>query len=193
MTDTALLLMDYQVALCDPGPLCRLPALAEQVETRSVLTAAAGALAAARRDGLYVAHVRLAFDPSFELRTNRSARFDAYPADRAMLVGSPEAAFMDAVAPLESEPVVTKGCVSSFIGTPLVEMLLGNGIRKVVLGGVATNMVVEATARHATDIGLGVTVLEDCCASFNPELHSFAIENIFPMFSTVVSSTELFG
>jgi nicotinamidase-related amidase len=63
----------------------------------------------------------------------------------------------------------------------------------VVLGGVATNLVVESTARHATDVGLQVTVLEDLCASFRPELHDFAIANLFPLFSTLTSSTEFFA
>jgi len=193
MTDIALILIDYQVALCDQGPLGRQPALAEQVAERGVLARAAAALSAARARGQYVVHVRLAFDPSYELRTNRSARFDAYPEAGAMLVGSPEAAFMDQVAPLITEPVVTKGGVDALIGTPLVEMLLGNGIRQVVLAGVATNLAVEATARHATDIGLGVTVLEDCCASFKGELHAFAVENLFPMFSSVSTTDAYFA
>lgn len=69
-------------------------------------------------------------------------------------------------------------------------MLSGHGIRKLVLAGVATNLVVEATARHATDLGFSVTVLEDCCASFQEDLHSFAIERLFPLFSTVMKSSE---
>ena len=193
MTTNALLLLDYQVGLCDSGPLGRMPALAEQIEQRGVLAAASRALSAARSRGDYVVHVRLAFDPSYELRTNRSARFDAYPTGRAMLVGSPEAAFVAELTPLESEPIVTKGGVNSFIGTPLTEMLLGNGIRSIALGGVATNLVVEATARHATDIGLDVHVLEDCCASFNPDFHDVTIKNLFPMFSTVTTTDTYFA
>ena len=59
------------------------------------------------------------------------------------------------------------------MGTPLFEILAGRGIRDVVLLGVATNLVVESTARHATDLGFRVTVVEDCCASFMDDLHDF--------------------
>ena len=38
---TALLLVDYQVALCEEGDLCRLPALAAQVRERDVVATAA--------------------------------------------------------------------------------------------------------------------------------------------------------
>ena len=107
-----------------------------------------------------------------------------------MLAGSPEAAFVSLLAPLESEPVVTKGGVDAFVGTQLLEILSGRGIRNLILLGVATNLVVESTARHATDAGFGVTVLEDCCASFQSELHAFAVERILPMFATLSSSDE---
>lgn len=191
MTRTALLLLDYQVAMCDQGPLGRQPALAAQVAERDVLARAGKALAAARAADLFVVHVRLAFDPSYELRTNAAARFAAYRDAQAMLVGSPEAEFMPEVAPLPSEPVVTKGGVDPFVGTPLLEVLLRNGIGRLALGGVATNLVVESAARHAIDSGLQVVVLADLCASFAPELHEFAVTKTLPLFAEI-SDSETF-
>lgn len=192
MTDrTALLMLDYQVALCERGEHMRMPALVEQVERRGVLAAAERTLTAARDAGLYVVHVRLAFDPSYELRTNRSARFDAYPRERAMLRDAPGARIVSALAPLPDEPVVDKGGVGAFAGTPLLEMLLGAGVRDVVLGGVATNLVVESTARTAVDSGLAVTVVEDMCASFDPALHDVAVGKILPMFGDVRASADV--
>lgn len=193
MSDTALLLLDYQIALCGSGQYCRQPALAAQVAKRSVLDRASEVLQIARDNRMFVVHVRLAFDPSFQLRTNRSARFQTYENEGAMLVGSPEAEFMSQVAPLANEPIITKGAVDAFVGTPLHTMLAIHGVRNLVLAGVATNLVVEATARHATDLGYIVTVLEDCCASFEEELHDFAIERLFPLFSTVTSSRHFTG
>jgi nicotinamidase-related amidase len=188
MSRTGLLLLDYQVAMCDAGPLGRQPALAAQVAERDVLARAAKTLDAARSAEVFVVHVRLAFDQSYQLRTNRSARFAAYRDANAMLVGSPEAAFMSEVAPLESEPIVSKGGVDPFIGTPLLEMLLGNGIERVGLAGVATNLVVESAARHAVDSGLDVVVLEDLCASFAPDMHEFAVTRTLPLFAAVRDS-----
>lgn len=187
---SALLLLDYQVALCEEGEYTRLPPLAAAVRERDVIAKASKVLAAAREAGVFVVHVRLGFDPSFELRTNRTPRWDAYPKDRAMLVGSPEGAFVSALAPLESEPIVTKGAVDSFIGTPLTELLLGNGIRHIALAGVATNLVVESTTRHAADSGFQVTVIEDMCASFAQAAHEFSVNTILPMFASVVSSDD---
>lgn len=195
MTETrkALLLLDYQVALCEEGPHLKAPPLAEQVRERDVIATAERVLGAARAADWLVMHVRLAFDPTYVLRTNRLPRFDAYPENRAMLADSPEAQIVKALQPAEGEPVVDKGCVDPFIGTPLQTVLAAEGVGEVVLGGVATNLVVESAARHASDSGLQVTVVEDMCASFRPDLHDFAAQNILPLFGTVTSADELIG
>jgi nicotinamidase-related amidase len=189
-TRTALLLVDYQVALCEEGEHTRLPALAAQVRERDVIATASRVLAAARTAGVYVVHVRLAFDPTYELRSNRTPRWDAYPADRAMLADSPAAQIVAALAPLDTEPVVIKGSVDPFIGTSLANMLAGNGIRSIAVCGVATNLAVESAVRHAGDSGFAVTVVEDACASFSPAAHEFSTSTILPMFASVVSSDD---
>jgi nicotinamidase-related amidase len=190
MVSSALLLVDYQVALCEEGEHTRLPALAAQVRERDVIARAATVLEKARAAGVYVVHVRLAFDPTYEVRTNRTARWDSYPAERAMLADSPAAQIVPALAPLEGEPVVVKGSVDPFIGTPLAQMLSGNGIRDIAVAGVATNLAVESAVRHAGDSGFRVTVVEDLCASFSPAAHEFSTGTILPMFASVVSSDD---
>lgn len=190
-TKKALLMLDYQVALCEEGPHLRMPPLAAQVAERGVLATAGKALASARAAGVLVAHVRLAFDPSYRLRTNRLPRFAPYEEQRAMLADSPEAQIVAALAPVAGEPVIDKGCVDPFVGTPLREVLAAEGVTEVVLGGVATNLVVESAARHASDSGLQVTVVEDMCASFRADFHEFSVANMLPLFGSVISSAEL--
>lgn len=195
MTDSrkALLLLDYQVALVEEGPHLRMPPLAEQARERDVLATAEKVLESARDAGWLVVHVRLAFDPTYVLRTNRLPRFDAYPEQRAMLADSPEARIVKAVQPIDGEPVIDKGCVDPFVGTPLLNVLAAEGVREVVLGGVATNLVVESAARHASDAGLQVTVVEDMCASFRADFHDFSVQNMLPLFGAVTTADELIG
>ena len=50
-TNTALLMLDYQVALAQEGELCLAPPLAAQVRERDVLSTAKRVLEAARADG----------------------------------------------------------------------------------------------------------------------------------------------
>jgi nicotinamidase-related amidase len=187
----ALLMLDYQVALCEEGPHLRMPPLAAQIAERGVLATAERVLTAARAAGTLVVHVRLAFDPSYKLRTNRLPRFDPYEEQRAMLADSPEAQIVKALAPTDGEPVIDKGCVDPFVGTALRDVLAAEGVTEVVLGGVATNLVVESAARHASDSGLQVTVVEDMCASFRPDFHEFSVTNMLPLFGSVIGSAEL--
>ena len=56
-TPTALLMLDYQVALCEEGPLCRAAPLAESVRERGVIATARRVLGSAREHGVPVFHV----------------------------------------------------------------------------------------------------------------------------------------
>ncbi|MGD7733328.1 isochorismatase family cysteine hydrolase [Propionibacteriaceae bacterium G57] len=188
---TALLMLDYEVALTEQGPHAKMPPLIDQVEQRGVIATAGRVLAAARAAGARVIHVRLAFDDAYGLRTNQHPRFDGYPNNRAMLATSPEAAFTAPLAPTANETVVQKGGVDPFIGTALTEILIGAGIRTVVLGGVATNLVVESAARTACDKGFQVRIVEDMCASFDPELHRLSFEKLMPLFGKVTTADEV--
>lgn len=190
---TALLMLDYQVALGQEGDLCLAPPLAAQVRERGVVETAARVLASAREAGVRVYHVRLAFDPAYALRTNRLARFDVYPTKQKMKAGSPEADFLPELAPAEGEAVVDKGCVDPFVGTALRDVLAADGIGHVVLGGIATHLVVESAARHASDSGLQVSVVEDMCAAPDPALHDHAVAKTLPLFGTVTTADEVVG
>ena len=160
---------------------------------RDVVSTASRVLAAARAAGVLVIHVRLAFDPTYRLRTNRLPRFEVYPANGAMLAGSPEAELIAPLAPREGEPVVDKGCVDPFVGTPLRDVLAAERVGHVVLGGIATHLVVESAARHASDSGLQVTVVEDMCAAPDPALHEHAVTRTLPLFGSVRTADEVVG
>jgi nicotinamidase-related amidase len=86
--------------------------------------------------------------------------------------------FVDGVAPLETEPIVHKPRISAFYGTELQSMLAARDIHTIVLTGVATNFVVESTARYAADADYRVIVLEDCCGAFVREEHAGSIANL---------------
>ena len=85
------------------------------------------------------------------------------------------------------ELVFTKQGVNPFFNSGLLTWLLHRGVREVVLCGVSTNMVVEASARYCDDAGFRVTVLEDGCASNKQEWHEFSVTQILPMLGRVIS------
>ncbi|GBQ88636.1 isochorismatase hydrolase [Acetobacter nitrogenifigens DSM 23921 = NBRC 105050] len=83
---------------------------------------------------------------------------------------------------------VTKRQWGAFYGTELDLQLRRRGVRTIVLGGVATNMGVESTARAAHEHGYGVVVAEDVTSSLSKDMHDFAFEKIFPMLGRVTTS-----
>jgi len=193
VSQPVLMLMDYQEAICRTDGAIGRAGVGGEVERRGVLEKAARVLAAFRAHGAPVIHVRVAFDPEYHTMTSASDRFQGMRRAGLLQKHDPGTRICGEVAPTEEEPVVTKGCVNPFVGTNLAEKLNAIPHTDLVLGGVATNHVVESTARFAADSGHRVIVLEDLCASFTRELHEFAVEQILPSYARVTSSGDYLG
>ena len=86
---------------------------------------------------------------------------------------------------------VTKRQWGAFYGTDLDLQLCRRRVRTVVLGGVATNMGVESTARQAWEHGYELVVVEDATSSRTAEMHAFAVGTIFPLISRVVAASNI--
>lgn len=188
---SALLLLDLQNEMVDPAGKVGAHGLAKIVEERGVLTNAGRCLEAARKAGMAVVHVRLGFRPDYADCLSVAARIAGLKNNRAAIVGEFGTEFHPAVAPLDGELVITKQCVNPFFNTGLMTWLMQNGIKRLYLGGVATHLVVESSARFADDAGFAPVVIEDICAAPNPALHDHFIANIAPAVGTV-STTEAF-
>ena len=97
---------------------------------------------------------------------------------------------------LEHSPadiVITKRQWGAFHGTELDLQLRRRGIRTLVIGGVATNMGVESTARQAWEHGYEVVFAADAISSLSPQLHTFALESIFPIIGRVQRTADIAG
>ncbi len=86
---------------------------------------------------------------------------------------------------------VTKRQWGAFFGTDLDLQLRRRGIQTIVLGGVATNMGVESTARDAWEHGYAVVLAEDTTSSLSTEMHQFAVSHILPRLSRVTKSADI--
>jgi len=82
--------------------------------------------------------------------------------------------------------LITSRQWGAFHGTELDLQLRRRGIQTIVLGGVATNIGVESTARQAWEHGYAVVLAEDATSGMSAQMHDFAIGNIFPRISRVV-------
>jgi nicotinamidase-related amidase len=69
------------------------------------------------------------------------------------------------VAPVAGEKVITKEEVNSFQKTDLLDHLRTNGITRLVIIGMQTQMCLEAAVRAARDFGFECFVVSDACAT----------------------------
>ena len=90
-------------------------------------------------------------------------RHDSVEPDSPYRPERPGHAFKAEAQPLDGETVIAKSAHSAFVGTRLEEALDAFGATTLVVCGVLTHNSLEATARHAADLGYRVFVVADAC------------------------------
>ncbi|SRR5579883_2229499 len=98
---------------------------------------------------------------------------------------------VDPLAPRPTDPVVRKHRLSGFIGTTLDILLRSRGIETIVCTGTATHGCVINTAYAAIAHNYYVVVVEDCVASWRPDLHESALFLMRNTVNYVVDSAQL--
>jgi len=98
------------------------------------------------------------------------------------------------IAELKPQPqdiVFQKRRPDGFVGTDLDLILRNNGIKSILIGGVATEGGVEGTARSARNLGYDVVVLKDCVGSRNREAHDMALMLMEQAYFEVASAADI--
>ena len=87
------------------------------------------------------------------------------PGSTFFIPGTKGADIHQSVLPSAGETVVEKNFPNSFRNTGLQKALEEKQIKNLVVAGMMTHMCVDATVRHAADLGYKVTLLGDACAT----------------------------
>ncbi|HEY1942931.1 MAG TPA: cysteine hydrolase family protein [Roseiarcus sp.] len=138
-SDATLIVVDVQRAIDDPcwGPR----------NNPGAESAIAALIAAWRKEALPIVHVR----------------HDSIEPGSPYAPGSPGHAFKPEAQPLDGEIVIGKRAHSAFVGTSLEETLDRLGATTLVLCGALTHNSLEATTRHAGDLGYRAFIVADAC------------------------------
>jgi nicotinamidase-related amidase len=179
MADTALLIIDIQNDYFPGGAM--------ELEGADAAGAKAGAvLKRFRDDALPIVHVR---------------HLSVRPGSTFFLPGTKGADIHAAVSPRAGETVVEKNFPNSFRNTGLKDLLEEKQIKNLVVAGMMTHMCVDATVRHAADLGYKVTLLGDACAtraqSYGgekvpaPQVHAAFLAALNGFYAKVIPSHEL--
>jgi nicotinamidase-related amidase len=171
----ALLIMDMQTAIVN-----RLP------DSKELIGNVAKAIAHARDKKIPVIYVVVGFRKG---APEISANNKGFTANKNIMSTNMEEwmKIHPLILPLAEEILVTKRRVSAFTGSDLEVVLRAGRIQHLVLSGIATSGVVLSTVREAADKDYRITVLADCCADVDEEVHRVLTTKVFPRQADVLA------
>ncbi|MBN1984142.1 MAG: cysteine hydrolase [Chitinivibrionales bacterium] len=76
----------------------------------------------------------------------------------------------------KTDPLITKYKISPFYNTDLEKEL--KGMKHLIICGILTNLCVRSTISDAYDREYGITVVKDCCQSYDTLSHSFTLTDL---------------
>ena len=180
--NTALLVMDMQPVIVGTFP-----------NATNVVSRVAQAIARARQNGLRVIYVTVGFRQGApEVSTNNKGVAAAKQKFGGLKMDEFAKVHPD-LAPQEGDIIVLKRRLSAFSGSDLDMVLRAFGIQHLVLTGLSTGGVVLSTLREAVDKDYRLTVLADCCADADEEVHRVLTTKIFPRHADVFTGSEYLG
>jgi biuret amidohydrolase len=186
---TALLVYDMQVGICS-----------QIREGARVVERCAVALAAARHAGMRVVFTRHLSCPKNWMGTTqlRSAMawqrtVDPEAVKPWFLRGAAASEIVPELRPSADELVLDKLSMSAFEGTPLSYVLKDCDILGVAIVGIALEIGIEPTVRHATDLGFVPIVLADACGIGNAEAGARSLNTMRFVGEAIISEVDSFS
>ena len=170
---TALVLIDLQRGITAGQTV---PHAAADVVAR-----AAKLIAACRQRGVHIVLVNVDPGPTGVL-------FPQPQADRPrppMTIGPDWAELVPELGREASDITVTKHQPNAFYATDLDVHLQRRRVRTIILGGISTNVGVEATARAAHERAYEQIFVHDVMAAREVDLHEHSVKRIFPTLGRV--------
>jgi nicotinamidase-related amidase len=172
----AVLALHWQVNVIKPEGFFG-AMLAEPVAASGVVGRAARFHDDARAAGLPVYFTRFTIpDGEGGLVRNTAFMHAVGNAQEAFRPDAPGAAIIPEMA--DGAETVDNQKLSGLAGSDLAALLAERGVDTVFLTGVATNLTVEQTARHGTDLGFVVHVVSDCVAAADEAVHAASLANL---------------
>jgi nicotinamidase-related amidase len=160
----------------------------------------ATALAAARQAGMRVVFTRHLSCPrswmgATQYRTAMTWQRTDDPdaVNPWFLRDTPGAQIVPELAPNANEMVFDKLAMSAFEGTPLAYALKDCGVIGLAIVGIAMEIGIEPTVRHATDLGFVPIVLADACGSGNANAGARSLDTMRFVGEAIISDVDAFA
>jgi biuret amidohydrolase len=184
----ALLVYDMQVGIVSQLKGCE-----------GVLARTSRVLEAARAAGLRIVYTRHMSLPkelmgAFQYRMAMAWQRVDDPAkvEPWFLRDSPGFAIVPELAPRPSEAIFDKLAMSAFEGTPLEMALRDCGVIAVAIVGIATEIGIEPTARHAADLGIIPVIVADACGAGHEDAARRSLDALTFAGDAIITDTQTF-
>jgi nicotinamidase-related amidase len=171
--------------------------LAQIADGDRVLANVLRLLAAARERAVRTVFTRHYFMPTelagvYQLRQAKIWQGKQRAAETRPLIphGSPGFGLVDRLEPGPGEAVLDKITMSAFAGTPLDIVLRDCGVRAYLIAGVATEVGIEPTVRHSTDLGYIPIVVRDACGAGDEAAGRRALESLEFAGDAIIADTD---
>jgi biuret amidohydrolase len=105
---------------------------------------------------------------------------------------SPAFQIVPELAPAPEDAIFDKIAMSAFEGTPLASALRDCGIVSVAIAGIATEVGIEPTARHAADLGFIPVILADACGAGHEDAAQRSWESLRFAGDAIISEVQTF-
>jgi nicotinamidase-related amidase len=192
---TAVLVMDCQNDIVHEqgkvGGSLTGGAMPRVIKEKNILGNIKKLMTAGRAAKVPIIHVRHAYRPDYADLPSNVKIFQGMKQMQALQDGTWGAQIHADLTPEPSDFVLTKTRVSSFYASPLEGILQAQGITHLVLTGIATDGVVEGTARDGADRGYSIVIPDDCCVATTEEAHRVILGGILSFLTTVCKADEV--
>jgi nicotinamidase-related amidase len=184
----ALLVYDMQVGICS------------QVKAASqIVTRISDLLAVARRRGMRVAYTRHLSLPKtwmgtmqFRMAMTWQGKDEPDSVAPWFLRDAPSFQIVSQLTPTPEEAIFDKITMSVFEGTPLALALRDCGIVSIAIVGIATEVGIEPTARHAADLCFVPVIIADACGAGDEVAAQRSLEALRFAGDSIITDTETF-
>jgi nicotinamidase-related amidase len=193
---TALLVVDpYNDFISEGGKIWpRIKAVAEAHDCVPHMRQVLGAARKAQLRVVYAMHRR--YRPGdYESWTHIAPIQRATLRSKSFEYGSWGGEFHPEFTPRPGEIVVSEHwCSSGFANTDLDLQLRKYGIHRLIVIGLIAHTCIEATIRHAAELGYDLTVVRDATADYSEEMMHAALDINIPNYANaVVATTDIVG
>ena len=161
------------------------------VEEKGVLESIDRVIDKARSAGVPVIHVRHVYRPDYLDMPSNIAIFKVIKKIGALADGSWGAQIHDRLTPAAMDVVVDKTRISSFYASTLASFLEAQGITHLILTGIATDGVIDGTARDGADRGYYIFIPRDCGAATSENAHNTLLNGVLAMIAHVCDSKDV--